>query len=254
MIYFHEAGSGMPIVFLHGFCDNHELWSDFIPEFTDSYRVLTPDLPGFGQSTLLPGPFTIDDVGDEIAQWFEQVGLIQPVVIGHSLGGYVALSLLARHANQVSGIGLFHSTPAGDSPERKKIRDKVIQFVELNGVEPFIDTFVPGLFVNKSDPHIDATRQRCLTTSKDTLVGYARVMRDRPDRTQTFQNGLVPLVVIAGIKDSLIPLDDLKKLAKMTPNCEFFEIQEAAHMGIFEAKKQCQTIISGFADRISAIK
>jgi pimeloyl-ACP methyl ester carboxylesterase len=254
MIYFHEAGSGKPIVFLHGFCDNHKLWSDFISEFTNSYRVLTPDLPGFGQSTLLPAPFTIDDVGDAMAQWFEELGLDRPIVIGHSLGGYVALSLLARHSNMVSGIGLFHSTPFDDSQERKKIRDKVIRFVELNGVEPFIDTFVPGLFLNKSDPQIDATRQRCLTTKRDALVGYARAMRDRKDRTQTLQKGLVPLLVIAGMKDSLIPFDDLKKLAEMTPNCEFFGILEAAHMGIFEAKKQCQTIISGFTDRIAPIK
>lgn len=246
-IYFREEGSGTPLVFLHGFCDSHNLWMDFVRAFTSSYRVLTPDLPGFGQSHILPAPFSIDQVGDELSDWMKELGVERPIVIGHSLGGYVALSLLERHREQLSGIVLFHSTPFADSEERKKIREKVIEFVELNGVEPFIETFVPGLFADKLSPQVSVTRQRALATKKQALIGYARAMRDRPDRSETVIQETLPVLIIAGALDSLIPIEDLRKFVKMAPKCLFLELPEAGHMGIFEAKKQCQAIISEFA-------
>ncbi len=246
-IYFREIGSGPPLVFLHGFCDSHELWADFIGEFASSHRVLTPDLPGFGRSPELPVPFSIDDVGDEITEWIKKLGLERPKIIGHSLGGYVALSLLARHKEQISGIGLFHSTPFADTLERKKIRQKVIQFVQLNGIEPFIETFVPGLFADKLNPHIESTRQRALATKKEALLSYSVAMRDRTDQSELALRSTLPLLIIAGAHDPLIPIEDLRKFAKINQKCTFFELPEAAHMGIFEAKKLCQAIISRFA-------
>lgn len=249
-IYFREEGSGPPLVFLHGFCDSHQLWSEFVAPFTSSFRVLMPDLPGFGRSAMLAAPFTIDDAGDALAAWMHKEGIYKPFIIGHSLGGYVALSILTRHPSGAAAVGLFHSTPYGDSPERKKVRDRVIRFVEENGVAPFIETFVPGLFLDKLDPNIASTRQRSLATDKVALILYARAMRDRPDRSEiTIRDGR-PILVIAGANDSLIPIDDLRKFAKMSQKVSFFELANTAHMGIFEAKKQCQSIISGFAEEV----
>ena len=249
-IYYQEAGSGPPLVFLHGFCDSHQLWSEFIQPFTPLYRVITPDLPGFGQSPMLPEPFSIDEAGDALGAWMVEKKIHKPVIIGHSLGGYVALSLLTRHPDSASAIGLFHSTPYGDSPERKKIRDKVISFVQEHGVEPFIETFVPGLFQDKSNPNIATTRERSITTKKDVLISYAHAMRDRPDRSEMAIRDGRPILVIAGANDSLIPIDDLRKFAKMNQKANLFEVPNTAHMGIFEAKRLCQTIISGFVEKV----
>lgn len=249
-IYFKEAGAGPAVVFLHGFCDTHELWTDFIKPFTANCRVITPDLPGFGRSERLPLPFSIDQVGDALAKWLADRQLGPVILIGHSLGGYVSLSLLERHSQLLSGLVLFHSTPREDKPERKAIRNKVIEFVRQNGVAPYVTTLVPGLFARPSDPMIDSTRTRMMGTTLEALIGYAEAMRDRPDRTATFVASEIPLLLIGGIKDSLISIEDLRDLSKMASNCEIFEAPEAAHMGIFEAKSQCQVAISRFIARV----
>lgn len=246
-IYFHEEGSGPPLVFLHGFCDSHELWNEFIRPFTVSYRVLTPDLPGFGKSPALTTPFTLDQVGDAMAAWLLEQGVERPLVIGHSLGGYVAMSLLARHSALLAGICLFHSTPNPDSTERKSVRDKVIQFVKEKGVAPFVDTFVPGLFLDKKNPEIEATRRRALSTPMASLLGYAEAMRDRPDRLETFFRTPLPALLIGGANDSIIPIGDLNAIAQNSPKSEFHRLDGVAHMGIFEARNQCQAIILQFA-------
>ena len=247
LLYCHDEGSGPPLVFLHGFCDSHELWKDFIPAFVSSFRVLTPDLPGFGRSEILPTPFSLDDVGDAVASWIESKGLDKPIVIGHSLGGYIALSLLERHAGLLSGIGLVHSTPYGDSNERKEVRKKVVEFVKKNGVEPFVETFVPGLFLDKSNPAIQAAKKRAMGTSADALIGYSVAMADRTDRSATFMDSPIPCLLIAGTEDALIPVESLRKSIK---KCLFYELPSVAHMGVFEAKKQCQELILRFATGI----
>lgn len=253
-IHYKDQGTGRPLVFIHGFCDSLELWDEFIEPFTVDFRVITVDLPGFGKSELLPYPFSLDDVGDVLASWFTKLNLDQPIVVGHSLGGYVSLSILARHAEKLSGVVLFHSTAYPDSEERRSIRDKVIAFVKDHGVPPFIETFVPGLFADKSDPAISRTRERALRTRPDTLCGYAAAMRDRPDRIALLKTTEKQVLILGGQRDALIPIQDLRKIAQMAPKTELSELAEVAHMGMFEAKNQAQNILSSYIRRVWRIQ
>lgn len=253
-IHYRDQGTGRPLVFVHGFCDNLELWSEFVKPFTAEFRVITPDLPGFGKSALLPAPFTLDDVGDALSSWLTDQGIEHPILVGHSLGGYVSLSMLERHASQLSGIALFHSTSYADSEERKKVRDKVMAFVRENGVSPFVETFVPGLFADKSDPAIPGTRERTLKTSREALIAYAAAMRDRPDRSGLLASTDKPVLILGGMKDSLIPIQDLREIVKKAPKSELFELPDAAHMGMFEAKNQAQNILSSYVRRVWSIQ
>jgi len=249
-IHFRDQGSGHPIVFIHGFCDSLELWEDFVAPFTADYRVITVDLPGFGQSALLPQPFTLDDVGDALASWIGELNLGQPILVGHSLGGYVSLSMLERHASQMSGVVLFHSTAFADSEERKKVREKVIAFVREHGVALFIETFVPGLFADPSDPAISETRARMLRNTPEAVVAYAAAMRDRPDRTGLLASAGKPVSILGGMKDTLIPIQDLRSIVEASPGSELFELPNAAHMGMVEAKNQAQNVLSGYFKRV----
>lgn len=245
-LYSGEEGEGTTLLLLHGFCETHEIWYDFTGPLVKHFKVITLDLPGFGQSEALPMPFTIDDVGDAVAHWLKERHLGKAVVIGHSLGGYVALSLAQNHSPLVSGLGLFHSTVFADSEEKKESRDKVIAFVLKNGVQPFIDTFVPGLFFDKAHPMIEVVHRIASGTKSQTLISYSRAMRDRQDRTSTWQNDAIPKLMIAGAEDVLVPVNTSLEMAKMAKNLSFFELKNVAHMGLFEAKTECQEIIKGF--------
>src|SRR5579859_274110 len=153
-IFFRKLGKGKSVILIHGFCETHEIWSGFAEDFSGEFEVFSVDLPGFGKSPIPPPPFSIRDIALKMLDWTDRNNISQPFVVGHSLGGYVALAMAQLEQEKISGICLFHSTPYPDSEERKSNRNRVMEFVKVNGVGPFVDTFVPGLFLDKKHPSI----------------------------------------------------------------------------------------------------
>jgi pimeloyl-ACP methyl ester carboxylesterase len=139
-LFCEKIGTGSPLVFLHGFCETHQIWDSFIEELTPHFTILLFDLPGFGSSRPLNRQFTIDEVGREVIAELDHLKIDSCVVVGHSLGGYVALAMQSIRPTLFAGIVLFHSTVFADSEEKKLNRDKTIDFVEKYGIAPFVET------------------------------------------------------------------------------------------------------------------
>lgn len=239
-VFYTDEGKGFPVILLHGFCETHEVWSRFSKNLANDFRVISVDLPGFGNSKILPEVFSVADAAAKVIALLNELKISKSIVVGHSLGGYVTLAMVRQQAEMFAGFGLFHSTAYADSEERKASRNKVIEFVSKNGVAAFIETFIPPLFHDKSNPDIPFAVKMALKTPQDTLIGYAKAMRDRPDLTSVIQNFKNPILFIAGEKDTVIPVDTVEKQAKMAAKPHLFEIKNAAHMGMFE--KEAQTV------------
>jgi pimeloyl-ACP methyl ester carboxylesterase len=244
-IFHIEKGKGRSLVLLHGFCETHQIWNPISEELSQQFHLLIPDLPGFGKSKLTAHSLSVSDVADQIWKWLQDKNVVQPVVVGHSLGGYIALAMAAQHPKKMSGLGLFHSTALDDNPEKKTSRNKVMEFVARNGVGPFIDTFVPGLFYKKDHPALSFVDQICRQTQLETLLAYTSAMRDRPDRQATLIDFDKPVMILAGEKDEIIPLESLKKQASLLKNGQFSILEETAHMGMFEDPNHAIQHISG---------
>jgi pimeloyl-ACP methyl ester carboxylesterase len=245
-IYFREQGQGSPIILIHGFCETHEIWSGFDTKLSHYGRVISIDLPGFGNSHLPPPPFTIDAVAEIILKWLKDGQIKNPVLVGHSLGGYVVLAMAAMDPQYCQQIVLFHSSIYADTLEKKANRDKVIDFVSNNGVAPFIQTFVPSLFYNKSHPQLERVRSISAATPLNTLVEYTRAMRDRPSREDFFKTYKGHSLIIAGEKDELIPLEVSKKMSSAGLKSDFLCLKDTGHMGMIEAE-------SGALEKIRSI-
>jgi pimeloyl-ACP methyl ester carboxylesterase len=250
-LHFTKQGDGFPILFLHGFCETHEIWDEFIKPLISEFQIFTLDLPGFGKSPLLSGPISIDLVADQIAEWIVGNKISQCIVIGHSLGGYVALSLVERYPHIVRGLGLFHSTSFADTEEKKKNRNRIIEFVSKNGVQPFIDTYVPGLFYSKTNPSIQAVYEIAKGTKKEALIQYTKAMRDREEKASVLRNPDLPKLIIAGVEDTSVSIESSREMLQIAQNCSFHELEKVAHMGIFEAQTGCQKIIKNFSLNIT---
>lgn len=235
-IYFRELGQGSPIILIHGFCETHEIWSGFDKELAHYGRVISIDLPGFGKSPLPPIPFTIDTVAEIILTWLKDNQINDPMLVGHSLGGYVALAMAALDPQYCHQLVLFHSSIYADTVEKKANRDKVIDFVTNNGVAPFIQTFVPSLFYNKSHPELEKVRSISATTPLKTLIEYTRAMRDRPSREDFFKTYQGHSLIISGEKDEIIPLETSKKMSATGLKSDFLCLKDTGHMGMIEAK------------------
>lgn len=250
-VFYTDQGKGFPVVLIHGFCETHEVWTRFAQQLAKDFRVISVDLPGFGNSKSLPDNFSVADAGAKIVELLDQLTIQKCVTIGHSLGGYVTLAMVKQQVSLFSGFGLFHSTAFADSEERKAARNKVIEFVSNNGVAAFIETFIPPLFHNKANPDIPFAVKMALQTKQETLTGYAQAMRDRPDLTSVIQKFTGPVLFIAGEKDTVIPPEALEKQAKLAAKPHLHILSKTAHMGMFEKEAETLNLIRDFLVKTS---
>jgi pimeloyl-ACP methyl ester carboxylesterase len=236
-IYFKDEGNGFPVLLIHGFCETHEIWNSFSKKLSAEYRLLSVDLPGFGKSPLLKTPFSIEEVATKVLEWLHSIQLSQCAVIGHSLGGYVMLSMLDQQPPLLSSACLFHSTAFADSDEKKLSRNKVIEFVSTHGVAPFIESFIPPLFYNQSNPRIPDVVDLALGTKQETLISYVGAMRDRPDLTEVLRKFKGPILFVSGEKDGVVSPESMEKQSQMALRPVLHVLPEVAHMGMFESEQ-----------------
>lgn len=244
-IFYRKKGKGYPLLFIHGFCESHEIWNEFIEAISPRFEVFTVDLPGFGASPLPTTPFSIDDIGKQLANWLDRQHIQKPIVIGHSLGGYVALSM--ARTTPMAGLCLFHSTAFADSEENKINRNRVIEFVKTNGVDSFIDTFVPGLFFNKNHPAISVVDKIARSIPAETILAYTAAMRDRPSSVEVFKNLEIPLLILGGAHDTIILPEVAYELEKLNRHATVKILDHTAHEGMFENVSESQQAIIDFA-------
>jgi pimeloyl-ACP methyl ester carboxylesterase len=250
-IFVTQRGSGAPLILIHGFPLHSGVWANFSKRLSQSFTVYTPDLPGFGKSPALTNPFCIEDVADVVIEWLRAENLRSVTLIGHSLGGYIALAIAEKTPELLSGFGLFHSTASADSEEKKQSRDKVIDFIDKNGVETFTSNFIAPLFFNQKHPAIDKVRDISRQSKADSVKGYTIAMRNRPDRKNVLTGFPKPILFMGGENDPGIAGDSLKEQAAMCKDSELHILAKVAHMAMFENEEKSIEIISVFMRKVA---
>ncbi|MDN5201517.1 alpha/beta hydrolase [Fulvivirgaceae bacterium BMA10] len=251
-IHFNQKGEGFPVVLLHGFCESHQIWHDFQENLSKQYRILVPDLPGFGNSPQPDAGFSIDDIAESIHGWLKDLGISSCIMIGHSLGGYVTLAFARRYPDLLKSLGLFHSTAFPDSDEKKLIRDKTINFIQSHGVPSFLKSFVPNLFYseNLNRSHIQQDIKMVIkmgaSTKTAVVIGYLRAMRDRPERIDIIKSFPKPILYIIGEHDAGIPIESSKEQAALPVNPSVHFLSNSGHMGMFEEKEATLSLVEKF--------
>ena len=243
-------GQGFPIIFIHGFCETQAMWFPFVEPLAEDYQVITLDLPGFGDSPLITSEISLEEVADDLADWFNDQGFNKAVVIGHSLGGYVALALAERHPHLIQGLGLFHSMAYADDTESKQKRDKALMFLKKHPVAKFIEPFIPSLF---HQPRKDELKEEIrkstdigLQTSLEAIIAYTGAMRERKDRFATWESLTVPCLFIAGTHDTRIPVDLAEAHIEAREEVDGYIMPETAHMGMFERPTETLQMIQDY--------
>ncbi|MCH7414084.1 alpha/beta hydrolase [Belliella sp. R4-6] len=248
MISFTKQGTGKPIIFLHGFCETKEMWKTFSSQLSTEFTVYCLDLPGFGSSALHMDQLNLEEVAVTLHDWMEINKIKQPIIIGHSLGGYVALAMAELLGSELAGIGLFHSTAFADDEEKKHTRNKTIAFVKKHGVEKFIESFVPPLFAvhhqEMLEGEIATLIQYGKMTPKKTVLAYIEAMRDRKDRFEVWKTFTGEKFMVAGTLDQAVKIE-VSKLHQPFATA-YHELEEVGHMGMFEEKELSLEYIQAF--------
>lgn len=252
MIHFFEKGSGQPLVLIHGFCESGRMWNYFAEELSGYFRVICPDLPGFGDSPIFGDQISLEEVAVQLEEWMEENHIHDPIVIGHSLGGYVTLALLELMGNRLlKAIGLFHSTAFPDDDEKKEMRNRTITFLKKNGVEKFVTSFVPPLFPEHRREELASEIQAAIEDAKrsslEGLIAYAGAMRDRKDRVEILRNFKGPKLLIAGTEDGAVKIEASRAQQEVFSN--YIELLGVGHMGMVEEREKTVEVVREFCLR-----
>lgn len=252
MPHLTKTGQGQPLILIHGFCESKEMWREMAEVLAATHTVFAIDLPGFGDNPLSKKEISMESLAAEMADWMEKERIESPIVIGHSLGGYVTLALAELLGPRLKGIGLFHSTALPDDEEKKHTRNKVITFLEKNGIDPFLESFVPGLFAAAKAVHLESRIQWLIQEGKRSstaaLVAYTVAMRDRKNRMEVWKHFSGRKLLISGRLDTAVKIENSRQLL---PFADFYlELEDAAHMGMFEEPEKCLEVIREFLDSL----
>jgi len=206
-IHYNDYGQGEPIVLLHGFLENSSMWNDFIPVFSKKNRVITVDLLGHGKSDCLGYVHSMELMAEAVETVLFKLNVKHAIVIGHSMGGYVALAVLEKNPHLLKAICLANSTAASDSEEKKKNRERAIKAVKENH-KTFVRLSIANLFRPKNrslfKEAFEIVKQEALKTSVQSVIASLEGMKIRKDRLNLFKNSNIPKLVILGKKDAIL--------------------------------------------------
>ncbi|MFM2250492.1 MAG: hypothetical protein RLZZ358_1419 [Bacteroidota bacterium] len=252
MLHFFEKGQGHPLLFLHGFCESGEMWRYFADSLSTQYRVICPDLPGFGDSALTHPIQSLEEVAEQLEAWMQAEQIQNPIVLGHSLGGYVALALLERMGDRIKAIGLLHSTAFADDLEKKEMRNRVLIFLNKHGAAKFVISFVPQLFPeHRRDELADAMAlaiEDGKRSSLEGLLAYTVAMRDRKDRLAVLQQFAGPKLLLAGTLDGSVKIESSR--AQQEAFTHYIELEGVGHLGMVEEKEKTLAVVQDFVREV----
>ena len=241
-----RRGKGTPLVLLHGFPLDHHLWDEVVPLLEDTFDVILPDLRGFGNSTMLEVPHSIDDYASDIASLLDHLNIQRAAIVGHSMGGYVALAFVRLYPERVSGLGLVSSQVLADPPERKEGRYKSAADVSENGIGSVVETMTPKFSADEGlQSYARASMER---QQPAAYIGALKAMAERADSTSLLSSFDFPVVVVHGDADALIPIDRARDVKAALPQAHLVEISGAGHMPMMEAKEKTAQALKHLAE------
>ena len=231
-----DNGSGMPVVFLHGFPHDRSLWDQQRRALGPTVRCIALDLRGFGDSTMtgtsgtgavtaestVARAMTMDRYADDVAALLDVLAIDRAVVCGLSMGGYVATAMWRRHSARIAGLILCDTKGTPDTAEGRAKRDELIALATTKGALAVAERQLPGMVgttTRERQPEVVAMmRQMMARQSVPAMVGALTAMRERPDSLATLASVTVPTLLLVGEDDVLTPVADARAMLAALPD------------------------------------
>jgi len=259
-VYYSVYGKGKPLMFLHGFAEDGDVWKYQLKDLLPDYYVIVPDLPGSGRSGMTED-MSIAGMAGCIKKIVDQelaanASLAEGgiTMIGHSMGGYITLAFAAKYPELLAGFGLFHSTAFADTEEKKATRRRGIEFIQTHGSYEFIKQSTPNLFTEefriKNDIEVAKMMAQYSHFDPAALVAYYEAMIQRPNLTVVLQSFNKPILFIIGKQDKAIPFEDSMKQCHLPQMASIHILEKAAHMGMWEEKEKSSQALLSFLQQV----
>lgn len=242
--------SNQAIIFVHGFPYDHTMWDKQVDYLMDEYFCVSYDIRGLGSSPVGDGQYTMESYVDDLLEIIAELKLNKPMLCGFSMGGYMAFRAIERSQDTFGSFILCDTKAEADSDEGKLIRANKIKQINEEGIEAFVDSFVPTCFAkdtieNRSELFQNVLN-KCKTNNPIGVKGALIAMISRTDTRGYLSKINIPTLIIVGENDALTPPALMKSLNESIPNSKFEIIYGSGHMTPLEKPEAVNEAIRNF--------
>lgn len=235
------------VVLLHGYLESMLVWDEFAALLKESVRVVTIDLPGHGVSMVTSEVHTMEYLAECVALAMEALGIERYSVVGHSMGGYVALAMVEKYASRLESIVLLSSTTSADSQEKCDRRRREIELIKA-GKKNMLARLVPHAGfapenVQRLKDYIEDIGELILMTEDEGVIAILGGMIERKSRGELLRQSGVPHMFIFGRHDYYIPVETAEEMIAADPTARVVWLEHSGHMGFYEEPELCAQAI-----------
>lgn len=247
--YYEDRGAGSPVVLVHAFPVDSRMWEGQLSDLSSYWRVIAPDLRGFGRSTA-NAPLTIESMADDLHALLRELDALPFVLAGISMGGYIGMAYALKYSSDLRGLILIDTKAEADTPEQKAGRLKNAELARTRGATAVADQMLPKMLADETPrrrPAVAEALRKLMEECPPATIEHALLaMRDRPDRSAQLGSISIPTLVIVGDNDSITPIAAAESMQKRIPNAELAVIRGAGHMAPMEQPAQVNRAIRQF--------
>ena len=239
---YSDQGEGEVLVLLHGYLEAIETFDAFTKDLATKVRVICVDLPGHGMSTLKLKHIGVDEMAEAVFALVGELNLSKVHLMGHSMGGYVALAFADKYAHKLASFSLLHSSANPDTEEKIENRKREIDLINRGKKELICSTAIPNTFSKRNQEsfsdEIATLIDIASMTSNEGVIAALNAMMNRPDRNQVLKVLQIPKYSFIGREDNFIPFEKGMEWANangMNP----IVFENSGHMSFIEEKDAC---------------
>ena len=231
-----DIGAGPCVVLIHGHPFDRSLWQPQMEMLASEFRVVAPDLRGFGASPVTPHFVGLREYAEDVEELLERFGIERAAVVGLSMGGLVAMDLVTTHPERWWALGLVATTAQPVTTLERSVRRKRADLIERDGIQPLVDYMHTGLYGSRATPAARSRVDAMMAGASPTGAAAAlRGRAERPDYRSRLAELDIPSLVCTGSED---PWSDERVTSEIMDHLrdpELFIVDGAGHLPNLEA-------------------
>lgn len=258
-LHYDDQGpsDGLPVVLVHGHPFNRTLWASTVKALAAAgYRVIAPDLRGYGDSGVTPGKVFLADFADDIAALLDHLGVERAVIGGVSMGGQITMEFQRRHPRRVRALVLSDTSAPAETEEGKAFRGRLADRLVAEGMDGYAGEVIDKMLASYNVTALPDVAAHVLGMMRATdPQGAAAALRgraERPDYRSTLAAVESPVLIVVGADDVYTPVSDAEEIHRLIPHATLTVIDQAGHLpGVEQPERFNATLLDFLNTRVA---
>lgn len=249
-IGYDDHGSGTPLVLVHGHPFNRSMWSKQVEAFTPTCRVITPDMRGYGETTVTPGKVTMAEMAGDLAALLDALEIDRVILGGLSMGGQIVFEFYRQFPSRASALLLADTQPQAETELGRIRRYETAQRILDHGMQSLADETLPKLLaaqtITRHPDVVEQVRHMIMQTNPEGAAAALRGRAERPDYIPLLQHIAVPTLIVVGSEDEYTPISDAQVMHQGIAGSQLVIFEGIGHMPNMEHPDEFNAALKAF--------